>query len=56
MINAKLCSPVGREANQSRGLHGGHAGRLLNSKGIMEVTVGCRLRKKRCRMAVDGSR
>jgi len=37
------------------GLHGGPAGRLVNSKGIMEVTVGCRLRKKRGRMAVDRS-
>jgi len=37
------------------GLHGGRAGRLVNSKGIMEVTVGCRLRKKRRRMAADRS-
>jgi len=37
------------------GLHGGHAGRLVNSKGIMEMTVECRLRKKRRRMAADGS-
>jgi len=37
------------------GLHGGHAGRLVKGKGIMEVTVGCRLRKKRRRMAEDGS-
>jgi len=37
------------------GLHGGRAGRLVNSKGIMEMTVGCRLRKKRRRMAADGS-
>ena len=37
------------------GLHGGHAGHLVNSKGIMEVTLGCRLRKKRRRMAADGS-
>jgi len=28
---------------------------LVNRKGIMEVTVGCRLRKKRRRMAADGS-
>ena len=27
----------------------------MNRKGIMEVTVGCRLRKKRRRMAADGS-
>jgi len=38
------------------GLHGGRAGRLVNSKGIMEVTVECRLRKMRRRMAADGSR
>jgi len=37
------------------GLHGGRAGRLVNSKGIIEMTVGCRLRKKRRRMAADGS-
>jgi len=37
------------------GLHGGHAWRLVNSKGIMEVTVGCRLRQKPRRMAADGS-
>jgi len=38
------------------GLNGGRAGRLVNSKGIMEMTVGCRLRKKRRRMAAEGSR
>jgi len=37
------------------GLHGARAGCLVNSKGIMEVTVGCRLRKKPRRMAADGS-
>jgi len=37
------------------GLHGGRPGCLLNGKGIMEMTVGCRLRKKRWRMAADGS-
>ena len=37
------------------GLHGGRAGSLVNSKGIMEMTVGSRLRKKRPRMAGDGS-
>jgi len=36
------------------GLHGGRARRLVNSKGIMEMTVGCKLRKKRRRMAADG--
>ena len=38
------------------GLHGGRAGHLVNIKGIMEVTVGCSLRKKRCRMVADRSR
>jgi len=38
------------------GWHGGCAGRLVNSMGIMEVTVGCRLRNKRRRMTADGSR
>jgi len=37
------------------GLHGGRAGRLVNSKGISEGTVECRLRKKLCRMVADGS-
>jgi len=37
------------------GLHGGRAAHLVNSKGIMEVKVGCRLRQKRRRMAADGS-
>ena len=37
------------------GLHGGRAGRLVNGKGIMKVTVGCRLTKKRRRMAADGT-
>jgi len=37
------------------GLHGGRARRLVNSKGIMEVTVGCRLRKKQRRIATDRS-
>jgi len=37
------------------GLHGGRAGRLVNGKGIIDMTVGCRLRKKRRRMAADRS-
>jgi len=37
------------------GLQGGRAGHLVNSKGIMEMTVGCGLRNKRRRMAADGS-
>lgn len=27
----------------------------MNSKGIIEVIVGCRLRKKHCGMSADGS-
>jgi len=49
---ALLC---GGKPTKVRGLHGGRAGHLVNSKGIMEVTVGCRLRKKQRRMAADGS-
>jgi len=41
---------------QVGGQHGSRAGRLVNSKGIMEVTVRCRLRKKQGRMAADRSR
>jgi len=37
------------------GLLGGRAWRLVNSKGIMEMTVGCRLRHKRRRMTANGS-
>jgi len=55
MINAKLCSPVEGKPTKVGGLHGGRAGRLVNSKGIMKMTVGCRLRKKQRRMAADGS-
>ena len=59
MINAKLCSPVGREERRKPtkvgGLHGGRAGRLVNSKGIMEVTVGRGLKKAQGRMSADGS-
>ena len=52
--NTNLFSPVAKPTKVG-GLHGGRAGRLVNSKGIMEMTVGCRLRKKRRRMAPDGS-
>ena len=52
--NTNLFSPVAKPTKVG-GLHGGRAGRLVNSKGIMEMTVGCRLRKKRRRMAADGS-
>jgi len=44
-----------RQPTKVGGLHGGRARRLVNSKGIMEVTVGCKLRTKRPRMAADGS-
>jgi len=37
------------------GLNSGRAAPLVNSMGVMEVTVGCRLRKKRCSRAGDGS-
>jgi len=43
----------GEKPTKVGGLHGSHAGRLVNSKGIIEVTVGCRLREKRRRMAAD---
>jgi len=46
----------GAKPTKVGGLNGGRAGGLVNSKGVMEVTVGCRLRKKRRRMAADGSR
>ena len=36
-------------------LHCGRAGRLVNSKGIMEVTVGRGLKKAQRRMSADGS-
>jgi len=45
----------GGQPTKEGGLHGGRARRLEHSKGIMEVTVGCRLRKKRPMMAADGS-
>jgi len=43
------------KAIQVGGLHGSRPGCLGNHKGIMEVTVGCRLRKKRGMLAADGS-
>jgi len=43
--NTNLFSPVAKPTKVG-GLHGSRAGRLVNSKGIMEVTVG-RGRKKR---------
>ena len=36
----------GEKPTKVGGLHGGRTGPLVNGKGIVEVTVGCRLRKK----------
>jgi len=52
--NTTLFSPVAKPTLVG-GLHGGRSGRLVNSKGIMEVTVGRRLRKAQRRMSADGS-
>jgi len=52
--NTNLFSPVAKPT-KVEGLHGGRAGRLVNSKGIMEVTVGRGLKKAQCRISADGS-
>jgi len=52
--NPNLFSPMGKSTKVG-GRHGGLAGRLVNSKGIMEVTVGRGLRKEHHRMSADGS-
>ena len=52
--NTNLFSPVAKPTKVG-GLHGGRAGRLVNSKGIMEVTVGRGLKKVQRRMSADGS-
>jgi len=52
--NTNLFSPVAKPTNVV-GFQGRRAGRLVNRKGIMEVTVGCGLRKAQRRMSVDGS-
>ena len=52
--NTNLFSPVAKPTKVG-GLHGGRAGRLANSKGIMEVTVGRGLRKAQRRMSAEGS-
>jgi len=52
--NTNLFSPVAKPTKVG-GLHGGRAGRLVNSKGIMEVTVGRGLKKAQGRMSADGS-
>jgi len=53
--NTNLFSPVAKPTKVG-GLHGGRAGRLVNSKGIMEVTVGRGLKNAQRRMSADGSR
>jgi len=52
--NTNLFSPVAKPTKVG-GLHGGRARRLVNSKGIMEVTVGRGLRKAQRRMSANGS-
>ena len=52
--NTDLFSPVAKPTKLG-GLHGGRARRLVNSKGIMEVTVGHGIRKAQRRMSADGS-
>ena len=52
--NTNLFSPVAKPTKVG-GLHGGCAGRLVNSKGIMEVTVGRGLKKAQRRMSADES-
>jgi len=52
--NTNLFSPVAKPTKVG-GLYGGRAGRLVNSKGIMEVTVGRGLKKAQCRISADGS-
>ena len=52
--NTNLFSPVAKPTKVG-GLHGGDTRRPVNSKGIMEVTVGRGLRKAQRRMSADGS-
>jgi len=52
--NTNLFSPVAKPT-QVGGLHGGCGGRLVNSKGIMEVTVERGLKKAQRRMSAEGS-
>jgi len=52
--NTNLFSAVAKPTKVG-GVHVGRAGRLVNSKGIMEVTVGHGLRKAQCRMSADRS-
>jgi len=52
--NTNLVSPVAKPTKVGS-LRGDRAGHLVNSKGIMEVTVGRRLRKAERRMSADRS-
>jgi len=52
--NTNLFSPVAKPTKVG-GLHGGRAGCIVNSKGIMEVTVGHGLRQAQRRMSADRS-
>jgi len=52
--NNNVFSPVAKPTKVG-GLDGGRARRLVNSKGIMEVTVGHGLRKVQSRISADGS-
>jgi len=52
--NSNLFSPVAKPT-KVRGLHGGRDGCLVNSKAIMEVTVGRWLRKEQGTMSADQS-
>jgi len=52
--NTDVFSPVAKPTKVG-GLHGGRAGRIVNSKGIMEVTVGPGLRQAQRRMSADRS-
>jgi len=52
--NTNLFFPVVKPTKEG-GLHGDRAGHLVNSKGIMEGTVGRGLSKEQRRMSADGS-
>ena len=54
MNNTNLFSPVAKPT-KVRGLHGTRTERLVNSKGIMEVTGGRGLREVQRRMSAHGS-
>jgi len=52
--NTNLFSAVAKPTKVG-GLHGSRAGHLVNSKGIMEVTVGRGPKKAQRRMSADRS-